>query len=635
MKKSDNGFKKEDKKQEIILIENDYEFKSLTQQAIFLARKGRFVESEKIYRFLISKGKFDYLTFHRLSGILERQNKYQEAILSLKKAIELKYNYAEAYSEIGRIHLNNGELKISLDYFQTAIKYNPKLIGPYINIGNIFAKTEQNDNALNFYKKALKLKKDIPIAHFNIGIIYFKKNNLIDSEISYKRALSYDKNLISAKIELINIYLETFNLRDLKSFNNFINEIGLSRNDKIYNLLTFFYLDSSPKKQYLRALNFSKKNYKEDSLKIKSELNNNPIRIGYISANFNDHPVAKIMETIFKNHDKSKFELFAYSLNSFEDDITQNLKKYFKKFTYIGKLNILEIVSLIRADKLNIAIDLMGYTKRNKIAIFNKRVAPIQINYLGFAGTSGSKNIDYLLADKYVIPKSYKRYYSEKIIYMPNSFINSIKYDYNKNFIDEDLRALPKGSFLLAAFHRTSKLSESVMNTWLKILLNQDKTFLWLQDTNEKAKNNILDFFESNNVETNRILFAKRVDSYYKHISRYSLANLFLDTFFYNGHSTLVECIWSELPFITMPGESFASRVGGSILKAINLPELICKTSDEYAEKVIFYSNHLEKLEKLKNKIKEEKKNGEFFNQKIFTNELESIYLKLCKSYSK
>ena len=239
MKKSNNVFNKKDKNQ-ILLFENDYEFKSLTRQAILLAKKGSFAESEKIYRFLISKGKFDYLTFHRLAGILERQNKNQEAIISLKKSIRLKYNYAEAYSEIGRILLKNGELKSPLEYFKKAIIYNPKLLGPYINIGNIFAKIEKNDDALIFYKKALKLKKDIPIAHFNIGTIYFKQNNFIDSEISYKKALSYDKNFISAKIELINIYLETFNLRDLKLLNSFINEIGLSRKDQIYNLLTFF-----------------------------------------------------------------------------------------------------------------------------------------------------------------------------------------------------------------------------------------------------------------------------------------------------------------------------------------------------------------------------------------------------------
>ena len=141
MKKSNNVFNKKDKNQ-ILLFENDYEFKSLTRQAILLAKKGSFSESDKIYRFHISKGKFDYLTFHRLAGILESQNKNKEAILTLKKSIKLKYNYAEAYSEIGRILLNNGELKIALDYFQTAIKYNPGLIGPYINIGNIFAKTE-------------------------------------------------------------------------------------------------------------------------------------------------------------------------------------------------------------------------------------------------------------------------------------------------------------------------------------------------------------------------------------------------------------------------------------------------------------------------------------------------------------
>ena len=317
---------------------------------------------------------------------------------------------------------------------------------------------------------------------------------------------------------------------------------------------------------------------------------------------------------------------YMLTLNTHEDKVTKNLKINFNSFTCIASLSIKEAVAKIRSENLDIAVDLMGYTNKNMMKIFIDRIAPVQINYLGFPGTTGISNMDFLIGDEFVIPKSSQKYYSEKIIRMPNSFINSIKYEYPTAKNLEQINSLPNESVVLAAFHKTSKLSEEVVDTWSNILLKSENTYLWFGKQIDSARENLLSFFASRKIDKERILFAEYVSSYEEHVSRYCSADIFLDTFNYNGHSTLVECIWSELPFVTLLGKSFSSRVGGSILHSLDLDELICNSIEEYIEKVVFYSSNKQKLEVLKNKINIQKKSGIFFNQKVFTKNLEEVY---------
>ena len=564
-----NSFNKKNNNHNENFLAEDIELSSQTKKAIFLAREGKFLESAKIYNNLIYKGKFNHLTFHRLAGIYERLGKRKEAFQCLQKAINLKKNYAEAYCDIGRYLLDAKETKSALNYYVKALEYKPKLFGAYINIGNIYQKSGNLVEAMKYFQKSLEINNKIPITYYNIGTIYATEKNFFDAERNYKSALECDRNFNPAKIGLLEIYQNTFNIKSLKKLKNYIDNAGLNEEDQITNLLTFFYLDCSPKKQYIRALNFSRSfgGTKKSNLQSK---NNKKIKIGYISANFNDHPVSKIMETIFINHDKKKFEIYAYSLNNVEDKITKKLKINFNSFSCISSLSIKEAVTKIRLENLDIAVDLMGYTNKNMIKIFNERIAPIQINYLGFPGTTGISNMDFLIGDEFVIPKNSQKYYSEKIIQMPNSFINSIKYEYSTSKNVVQISSLSKESVVLAAFHKTSKLSEEVVNAWANILIKSENTYLWLKKPIDSAKENLLSFLTSRKIDKERILFAEHVSSYEEHVSRYCSADIFLDTFNYNGHSTLVECIWSELPFVTLLGKSFSSRVGGSIVHVVS-----------------------------------------------------------------
>ena len=613
---------------------NDHEFLSKTKKGIYLTSVGKFIESERIFKELISKSKFNHSTLHWLAGISASLGKNDAYVYYLKEAVKFKKDYGEGYAELGNYYKKVGQINNALNFLKIAVKCNPNLFGVYINIGNIFADLGRNEDALNNYKKALAIKNDYPSTFYNIASILFETKNYCDAKKYFLKALSLDKNHIKSKIGLINIYLETFDLKSIKNYRSFIKNFGLKNDNDIGKLMTFFYLDSSPKKQYLRALNYSEKvfgNRKNiNKIKIKK---NKKIRVGYLSANFNDHPVLKIMESIFKNHDKTRFEIYAYNLHPGEDERTKKAKKYFESFKNISSLPLQEMIKIIRSDELDIAVDLMGYTKRNKMELFNTRIAPIQINYLGFAGTTGLPNMDFLIADKFVIPKKNMKFYSEKILYMPNSFINSIQYQYSNFKTKYKKLDLPPKSFLFAAFHRTEKLSQEVIDSWISILRQTDNTYLWLRISNKIAKKNLISYFQFNNIDLERILFAEKVDLYSEHIARYSQADLFLDTVHYNGHTTILECIWSELPFITLAGESFASRVGLSIANSLGLPELVANSLDEYIEKVIFYTKNLDKLSIIKNQIRKQKNCGDFFNQKLFVKQLEEQYLNCINSY--
>ena len=467
----------------------DNEFISQTKKAIHFARLGSFHASEKILKELISKSKYDYLTLHRLAGISLRLGKENQYLYYLKETIKCKKDYGEAYAELGNYFKKVGQIKNALNYFHLAVNFTPDLYGVYINIGNIFSDLGRNEEALKNYEKALSIKNDFPSTLYNIGNILFNKKDFNGAEKYFLKALSFEKNHVKSKIGLISIYSETFNIKSLRNFKSFIKNVGIKNDDEISRLMTFFYLDSSPKKQYLRAQNFSKKVFGDIQKinKIPIKINKKKIRVGYISANFNDHPVLKVMNSIFKGHDKTSFEIYAYYLFKNDDDNTKKVKKYFDSFKNIASLSNKEMIKIIRSDELDIAVDLMGYTNRNKANIFNARIAPIQINYLGFAGTTCIPNMDFLIADKFVIPKKNMKFYSEKIIYMPNCFINSIKYQYSNSKESIKLNLPPK-SIVLAAFHMSFKLSEEVVNSWINVLNQTENTYLWLKISNKIAK---------------------------------------------------------------------------------------------------------------------------------------------------
>src|SRR6266436_2850115 len=242
-----------------------------------------------------------------------------------------------------------------------------------------------------------------------------------------------------------------------------------------------------------------------------------------------------------------------------------------------------QIANLVRSSEVDILVDLMGFTADSQTGIFARRAAPIQVNYLGYPGTMGARYIDYILADRFVIPEEKRECYSENVVYLPDSFMaNDSKRKISERLPRRSEYNLPETGFVFCSFNNSYKIVPQIFNIWMRLLRRLDNSVLWLSNTNETAIRNLRREAQNRGVDPSRLVFAQRVALNEDHLARHELADLFLDTLPYNAHTTASDALWAGLPVLTCLGETFAGRVAASLLNAINLPELIATTPEAY-----------------------------------------------------
>lgn len=342
------------------------------------------------------------------------------------------------------------------------------------------------------------------------------------------------------------------------------------------------------------------------------------------------------MKKLLKLHNKNNFEIsYFLSGNPKYDDITNQISSL-GNFYDIGKLPKEEIILKSRQLNIDIAVDLNGFTGYDLLSCFRRKLAPIQINYLGYPGTVGN-HMDYIIADKNIIPEINQKFFFEKIIYLPNYYLangNDVICENKKYIYKKTDFGLPETSFVFACFNTHQKINPNIFNSWMRILSKTPKSILWLLPAYPEIVKNLKDQAEKRGVDPSRIIFAKFLD-YKERQSRYLFADLFLDTFPYNAHTTANECLSSGTPLITIYGEGFHSRVAGSLLKNLHLNELIFKTIKEYENYAIELAKNPTKLYELKKKIKKEIKQTELFNNEIYIKNLEKAYINVYSLYEK
>ena len=409
---------------------------------------------------------------------------------------------------------------------------------------------------------------------------------------------------------------------------------NLGIDEYIFKTITLMYAEDSISKQLKRSENLYKEKYSRPSENISTYIKDK-IHIGYFSADFNDHPVMHLIASLFELHDKSRFKVYLYSFTPCEDAYTERAKNSGCIFRNIKDFSELQSVEVARNDKLDIAIDLMGYTKLNRMSIFSHRVAPIQISYLGYSGTSGSDVIDYIIADKISIPSNYEKFYSEKILRMPNCFLfNDHKMDINDQNLSRKSFNLPDQAFVFACFNPNKKITSKEYDIWMRLLKNINESVLWLRKPNKWAMQNLYKETEKRNVDPKRIIFASKVPLD-QHFARHKLADLGLDTFNYNGFTTTTDALWAGLPVLTKLGDSFSARGTASLLSTMGLNELITFNENEYEEVAYKLAQNRNELSKIKDKLSKSKVTSPLFNSKLFTKDLEKLYIKLIQEHTR
>ena len=593
-----------------------------------LIRQGNIYEAEEYIKKSIkynpnnAQSHFNQATISRHSGDLIKAQQ------SISKAIRIKQDFSDAHELLGLIMKEQGKYKEALKCTEDAIKIKPDKASYHIQMGFFLSSISEIYESEKAVQKAIELEPKSAEAYCLLGVIYNQKGNLLNELKSYKKALKINPNSSDIKSALIK---SASKLSDFKSINTFLPELDSLGLDpqQVINPFMVAHLEDNPKNYQIRATNFYNSAFKRPKSAI-AYTQKNKINIGYFSADFRDHPIMHVMARIFELHDTNKFNIFIYSFGK-EDKYTERLKHTKCCFRQIQDLNDLEVVELARKDQLDIAIDLMAYTVNHRMPMFSYRMAPIQIQHLG--STTGSEAIDYLIADKYLIPDNFSQYYTEEIIYMPHSFMgfdNTKKVEEHK-FTRQNMD-LPINSFVLAAFHSNYKITAQEINSWSRIMNKANNTVLWISKPNIEAQKNLIRAFQENGINKNRIIFTKRMNNYIDHLSRHCCADLFIDTFNFNGHSTSLDALWTDLPVVSLIGKSFFARVSASYLTKLGLTELIASTIDEYENIILSLANNPIRLKQIKKKIHREKILNPLFNSKKYTEDLESKFINLIQS---
>jgi predicted O-linked N-acetylglucosamine transferase (SPINDLY family) len=360
------------------------------------------------------------------------------------------------------------------------------------------------------------------------------------------------------------------------------------------------------------------------------------IRLGYFSADLREnHPVAQLIAGLFEAHDRSRFELIAFAFGPpARDGMRARIQAAFDQFIEVGNLSDEDVAQLAREHEVDIAVDLMGFTLHNRTGIFAGRAAPVQVSYLGYAGTMGASYIDYLIADQTVIPREHAGHYTEKIAYLPHTFQpNDSRREISTITPDRRSMGLPDRSFVFCSFNHCYKINPEVFAIWMRLLRQIDGSVLWLAGTDPAAERNLRKEAQARDVSPDRLIFKQRTALLTDHLAQLRLADLFLDTFPYNAHATASDALWTGVPVLTLLGETYAGRVAASLLRAVGLPELITESPEAYEALALELATDAPRLAALRQRLAGNRLTYPLFDTALFTRHIEAAYLAMWERH--
>jgi len=549
---------------------------------------------------------------------------FQNALFAYDKAIALNPNYSQAFYNKG-ISLNKlGQHEDALNHFTQALRQNPNYAEAWLNRGNIHFEKSQYAEALSNFENAISIRPEYAEAWLNKGNIFAELGDHPSAVKCYEKVLAINPSFNWVPGLLIYANMKMCNW---SNFHNYLEKITHEINNEQRVIMPFALLSliDDPELHKKCSEIYSAELYPQRVLSLEGPVTTaGRIRIGYFSSDFYNHATSYLIAEIFELHNREDFEIIGFSYGpQICDEMNQRVRSSFDQFYDVSNKSDSDIASLARSLNIQIAIDLKGYTQDSRPGIFSYHAAPIQVNFLGYPGTMGNNYYDYILADERIIPKQFKKFYSEEVICLPDSYQpnDSRRRMSSKIFKRSDFE-LPEDAFVFCCFNNNYKILPEVFRVWMHILNSVENSVLWLLEDNQYAALNLVNEAKNFGIDAKRIIFAKHLPIE-EHLARHNLADLFLDTFPYNAHTTASDALFAGLPLLTLNGQSFASRVGKSLLTAVNLPEFVTESLESYRHKAIELASNKQTLHEAKQKLLNNQKQLMLFNSINYTKDLE------------
>lgn len=574
----------------------------------------------------------DYPAAHNNMGnALLQQDKFPEAISAYKQAVSLQPEYAAAYNNMGTCFHEQGKLSEAIEAYKRAISIDPSYVAAHNNIGSVLLQQGKSPDAISAFKRAIALNPEFAEAYVNLAAALREQGDLGEAIDACKKVLELEPDFPEAEALKLSLEQHVCNFEISSQLVEASKRLGITtRSVRPFGGLAWA---DNPSEQLQRAQKWAQEKYTKAVLPLPKPPTVRPkrLKIGYFSADFHDHATMLLMAGVFRHHNYADFEVHIYSYGRIKTgNWRARISRYVDHYFEVEDMSDSELADFARSHGLNVAIDLKGYTKYSRTGVFQYRLAPIQINFLGYPGSMGTDFIDYIVADPVVISGEQRDFYSERIIYLPNSYFPN---DREREIAStETSRAdfgLPEGAFVFCCFNSNYKIGMREFCIWMRLLGLIDDSVLWLLKSNSWAERNLRSEAERQGVDPKRLIFAEKIANT-EHLARHKHADLFLDTFAVNAHTTACDALWSGLPVVTKLGQQFAARVAASLLTAVGLPELIARSEECYEQLILELARNPLKLRDVKAKLGENRLKAPLFDTKSYIRTFETGITRAC-----
>jgi protein O-GlcNAc transferase len=557
---------------------------ALNNYSIVLRKSGRPEEAIALCDKALALQPNQVLAINNRGNALFDAKRYDEALADYDRALALAPQLAQAW--LGRANVCHvlrryGAARAAVD---KALYLHPHSAEAWLAYGNILSKQNDYDGALSGYDKALALDPRLADA-------WAGRTSVLSALKRYPETIAtYDKLLTVLPDAAYALGYRLFARMQICDWTDWHAEYervltGTRQNRPVCEPSILLAIPATPADQLRCASAYASKHHPvgPSASPPGTRHADDRIRVAYVSSDFREHPVSYLLAGLIERHDRSKFTPIAVSLGRNDgSDLRRRLERAFASFIDVGVQSDVGAAKRLRSLGVDIAVDLMGFTQEGRPGILAARPAPLQVGYLGYAGTVGGGHLDYVLADRWVIPQEQRSCFSEQVVYLPHSFQPNDRRPIAERMPTRREAGLPEQGFVFCSFNQAFKITPDMFDVWMRLLSRIANSILWLQGSHAAAVANLRAAAQRSGIDPERIVFAARLPRNEDHLARHRLADVFLDTAPYNAHTSASDALWAGLPVVTCPGETFASRVAASLLHAVGLPELIAPSLAEY-----------------------------------------------------
>lgn len=596
------------------------------------AQRGDFVDAEPLLKKAVRVDPGNPHVLFNYANVLRALDKTDDALAWLAKALALSPNFADAHLNRGAILMARQELHGAIAEFDRAIAIAPSSAA-FANRGSAFRQLGQLDDSHDSYQSAIELAPPNPQNHFVLSEVLTQMGRHEEAVGALERTVALNKAFPFALSNLVASRRKRADWRNFEREQAVLDEAV--ETGVAVDPFTFFHASSSPARQLTCAKTYVANVAPERAGEIpRMPSPVSRLRVAYLSADFRNHATANLMAGVFEEHDRERFAVSAISYGPDDGSkMRDRLNAAFERFEDVSRLTDQDVVTLIRQLDIEVLVDLGGFTAGARPKILARRAAPIQVNYLGFPGTMGASYIDYIMADRIVIPEDEQKHYAEKVIYLPHSYqATDAKRSLLPNGPTRSEVGLAEDAFVYCAFNRTPKITPVLFDVWMRLLSKTAGSILWLLDGDPIASENLRREAVARGIAAERIVFAPIVPAD-EHLARHQLADLYLDTLPYNAHTSTSDALWAGLPVLTCLGTAFAGRVAASLLNAVGLPELVTRSLDEYEGLALRIAHDSELRAALKSKLATHRSTWPLFDTVGMTRHLEKAFNEMWRRH--